>query len=127
MKLTNAQEVKKWLRTLPLVKKELELKIQFYKELADDFGKLPGGSDERAGLYLNKIDELKKRIDTIVSDTERLFKLLDEDERLIMTARYIKLIRWDYIGFHVFYSRRQAIRIHDRAILKLVGQTVGEE
>lgn len=127
MKLTNANEVKKWLRTLPLAKKELELKIQFYKELADDFGKLPGGSDEKTDIYLNKINELKKQIHVIVSDMERLFKLLDEDERLVMTARYIKLIRWDYIEFHVFYSRRQAIRIHDRAILKLIGQNVGEE
>ena len=50
--------------------------------------------------------------------------MLDDTERLVLTAKYIKAIRWDFIEFHVFYSRRQAIRIHNEAIKKLVGQEV---
>ena len=60
----------------------------------------------------------------LMEDVDKLFSILDDNERTVMTARYINLIRWDYIEFQVFYSRRQAIRAHDKAILKLVGQTV---
>lgn len=122
MRLSNEQEVKRWLRELPLVKRELELKIEFYKELESDFEGIKTGRP--ADEYRAKIDDLKRRIDGILADTERLFGLLDESERLIMTAKYIKLIRWDFMEFHVFYSRRQAIRIHNEAIKKLVGQEV---
>ena len=34
MKLTNDEAVKKWMRGLPLMKKELEMKIAFYMDLA---------------------------------------------------------------------------------------------
>ena len=118
MKLNNEQEVKKWLRNIPLVKREIELKMSFYKELAEDFG------NDRAKEYNTRIDELKRRIDNIIIDTKRLFELLDDNERLVMTAKYIKHIRWDFIEYHVFYSRRQAIRIHNEAVKKLVGQEV---
>ena len=57
---------------------------------------------------------------------EGIFNSLDENERLILTARYIKMIRWDFIEFHVYYSRRQAIRVHNEAVKKLVGADVVE-
>ncbi len=118
MRLNNEQEVKKWLRNIPLVKRELELKMSFFKDLAADLGVA------RANEYDRRIDELKQRMDNILSDTERLFELLEDNERLVMTAKYINHIRWDFIEYHVFYSRRHAIRIHNEAIKKLVGQEV---
>lgn len=121
MILKSEEQVKKWLRQIPVLKKELELKIEFYKEIASDFEKL----DEQSSKgYRMKIDELKRRIDILLADADRLFDLLDDTERLVLTAKYIKAIRWDFIEFHVFYSRRQAIRIHNEAIKKLVGQEV---
>lgn len=125
MKLNNVQDVKKWLRNLSLLKKELELEAEFYKEIADDFDKLPDGAERSVG-YRERANKMQRRLDTLIADTERLFGLLDENERLIMVARYIKLVKWDYIEFHVYYSRRHAVRVHDNALLKLVGQTVGE-
>lgn len=121
MILKSEVEVKKWLRQIPVLKKELELKIEFYTEIAADFKKLDEQSFEG---YKKKINELKCRIDILLAEVDRLFDMLDDTERLVLTAKYIKAIRWDFIEFHVFYSRRQAIRIHNEAIKKLVGQEV---
>lgn len=125
MKLSNVREVKKWLRNLAVIKKELELKIDFYHELEMDF-KGKEGLVKHCEEYMKKIKELKGALNKQMADIERLFFGLTEEERMILTARYINLIKWDYMEFRVFYSRRQAIRIHDTAILKLVGQSVGE-
>lgn len=125
-KLENVQDVKRWLRNIPYVKKEIELKIKFYKELSCDFENLPKW-EKYCEYYCLEIERLQKKMKTLLSDMERLFNLLDDNERLVMTARYINLIRWDYIEFQVYYSRRQAIRVHDIAIEKLVGQEVGDD
>ena len=121
MILKSEEEVKKWLRHIPVLKKELELKIEFYTEIAADFEKF---DEQFTEGYRKKIDELKCRIDILLAEVDRLFDILDDTERLVLTAKYIKAIRWDFIEFHVFYSRRQAIRIHNEAIKKLVGQEV---
>lgn len=124
MKLNNEKEVKKWLRNLAVIKKELELKIDFYRELERDFDGKESLRKHREE-YMKKIKELKNTLNKQIADIERLFSNLTEEERMILTARYINLVKWDYIEFRVFYSRRQAIRIHDAAILKLVGEEVG--
>ncbi len=124
MKLNNVKEVKKWLRNLAVIKKELELKIDFYHELERDF-KGKDGLIKHCEEYMKKIKELKGALNKQMADIERLFSILTEEERMILTARYISLVKWDYMEFRVFYSRRQAIRIHDAAVLKLVGKEVG--
>ena len=125
MILSNVSEVKEWLRNIPQVKAELELKIKFYQELETEFNKV---KDFKNSLkyYRGQIEKLQKKMEILMEDVERLFGILDENERLVMVARYINLIRWDYIEFHVYYSRRHAIRVHDHALMKLVGQMVGE-
>ena len=50
---------------------------------------------------------------------------VDPDERMILTARYVRRLLWYAMEFHVYFSRRQAIRIHNRAVKKLVGAQVG--
>lgn len=121
MILKSEEEVKKWLRQIPVLKKELELKIEFYTEIEADFEKFNKQFSEG---YRKKIDELKYKIDILLAEVDRLLDMLDDTERLVLTAKYIKAIRWDFIEFHVFYSRRQAIRIHNEAIKKLIGQEV---
>lgn len=126
MTLNNVKEVKEWLRNIPLVKAELTLKIKFYQELENEFNKVED-FEKSLRYYRGQIESLQHKMETLMEDVDRLFGILDENERLVMVARYINLIRWDYIEFHVFYSRRQAIRVHDHALLKLVGQAVGEQ
>lgn len=125
MTFKNVSEVKNWLRNINIVKGELKLKIKFYKELEEEFNGT-AGFESSVKFYKNQVEELQEKLKRLISDTDKLFSLLDENERLVMTARYINMIRWDYIELHVYYSRRQAIRVHDGALLKLVGQTVGE-
>lgn len=120
MKLRNEKEVKTWLRKLPLLKKELELKIDFYTELVADFEKT-SSYGKHVDYYNEKIDELKRKIDLHLNETEKILGLLNETERLILTAKYIKMIKWDFMEYHVFYCRRQAIRIHNEALKKLIG------
>lgn len=120
MKLKNEKEVKTWLRKLPLLKKELELKIDFYTELVADFKKT-SSYGKHVDYYNEKIDELKRKIDLHLNETEKILGLLNETERLILTAKYIKMIKWDFMEYHVFYCRRQAIRIHNEALKKLIG------
>ena len=125
MVLNTVKEVKEWLRNIPIVKAELALKIKFYQELEEEFNKVED-FEKSLKYYRGQIEILQDKMETLMEDVDRLFGILDENERLVMVARYINLIRWDYIEFHVFYSRRQAIRVHDHALLKLVGQAVGE-
>ncbi len=125
MRFENVTDVKKWFRGIVFCKREIELKIEFYKDLLEDFEKT-GTFDESVKYYKSQIEALQGKMKRLLWDKERLMELLDEDERMIMTARYINLTKWDFIEFQAYYSRRQAIRIHDKAVLKLVGQTVSE-
>ncbi len=124
MRLNDVCEVKKWFRGIPCVKSEIELKIEFYKELCRDFKDTPG-FEKSVEYYKGEINALKDKLDCMLADMNRLFGMLDETERLVLTARYINLIKWDFIELKIYFSRRQAIRVHDAALRKLVGQEVG--
>ena len=125
MKFKSTKDVKKWLRNLPVVKNDLMLKIKFYREISDELEKTPE-FESTLERYKKEVENLSAKLEGLIKQTDKLFSYLEEHERLIMTARYINVIRWDFIEFKVFYSRRQAIRIHDKALEKLVGKTVGD-
>lgn len=126
MTFTTTEDVKKWFRNITLAKKELDLKVKFYSELLHT-SLLPssGCTEGDREFYRNQVQFAQKRYINCLDDTERLLSLLDADERTVLTAKYLNHISWDAMEFHVFYSRRQAFRIHDQAIEKLVGQKVG--
>lgn len=123
MRLNNAEEVKKWLRGIVHTKKELKLKIEFYKGLCNDFEKAPG-FEKRIMRYREEIGRLSAQLEHFIEETDRIFGLLDDTERMILTARYINTIGWDFMEAKVYFSRRQAIRIHNAAVKRLVGQEV---
>lgn len=125
MILSNVSEVKKWLRSIQSLRAELSLKIKFYRELGEEFETV-SGFEKSIAYYRDQIESLQLKLNKLLEDVEKLFNTLDENERLIMEARYINMIRWDFIELHVFYSRRQAIRVHNNALEKLVGQNVGD-
>lgn len=138
----DAEQVKKWLRNLPLLKKELDLKMNFYNGLINDYSRVERSDSETAVLrpelttyftglsnvefYRSQIEIAKKRFDALLADWERLSELLDSDERIIITTKYLKGTSWDAMEFIVFFSRRQCFRILNRAAEKLVGERVGE-
>ncbi len=138
MKFENAAQVKKWLRLLPVAKKEMKAKIELYNELITDFARFDRSDraiEERLGHtysekisavegYRQKIKEARDKFDNLMRDWERLSQLLDSEELTVVTEKYLRGTSWTAMEFVVFYSRRQCFRILDRAAEKLVGQTV---
>lgn len=125
MKFNTANEVKKWLRGLPLLKKELELKMTFYRELIQNNRKLGEVGEKHIAYYGGEILRLQAELKKLTIQMDRILDCLDPEERVILTARYLRGILWDAMEFHVHYSRRQAIRIHNQAIERLVGTELG--
>ena len=127
MQLNSVEEVKKWLGSLPVMRQEMKLKIAFYQDLTQDMKKLKEAGKKHNAYYFSQIQKLEQRLQQADKDFDRMLEILEPDERLILTARYVRHILWSCIRFHVYFSERQAIRIHNRALKKLVGFTVGEE
>ncbi len=125
MKFTTVNDVKKWLRGLPLLKRELEMKTAFYKDLIQDSRKMGVLGEKYVKYYKSEVERLQNEIKTLTKQFDRALELLAPEERVIITARYIKQVIWNTIELHVHYSRRQAIRIHNQAIEKLVGVEIG--
>lgn len=126
MQLRTEEEVKKWMRGLALLKKDLQMKIGFYHDL-ERIDRLAGNDKKNERYYREQIQRLQDKLHNLAADVERVLEALDPDERAVLTARYIQNYMWDAMEFHVYFSRRQAIRIHNRAIRRLVGTVVGEE
>ncbi len=125
MKFKTADDAKKWLRGLPLLKKELELKTMFYKELLLNNRQMGTLGEKYAAYYGGQVLRLQGELKQLTLQMDRLLDLLDPDERMIFTARYLRGISWDAMEFYVHYSRRQAIRIHNQALERLVGVELG--
>ncbi|MEG1441565.1 MAG: hypothetical protein RSB38_08735 [Oscillospiraceae bacterium] len=127
---TNADEVKKWLRGLNLTKKELKSKIKFYEELVSDFSKArnllgkTANYDSGLQFYNDEITFLNCKMKELVKDYKRLTDKLEANEKLIISEKYLSGAKWEYIELSTFISRRQAFRIHNAAITKLIGQSV---
>ena len=124
MKFSTNEEVKTWLRGLALLKKDLEMKSAFYTDLMRISRQMGDAGKKHEGYYQAQTERLHHKMQLLTADIERVLDTLDPDEKAVLTARYIRRLMWDAMEFHVYYSRRQAIRIHDRAIKKLVGQEV---
>ncbi|MEE1013451.1 MAG: hypothetical protein U0L92_03955 [Clostridia bacterium] len=127
MKFSTEKEIKAWFRGLSLLKKDLEMKSSFYLELLRECQRVGKSLSRHEAYYLAQIERLHEEMQQVTADTERIMDILTPEERLVITARYIKHLPWDGIEFAVHYSRRQAIRIHNSAIKKLIGQEVGPD
>ena len=124
MKFNTSEEAKTWLRGLPLLKKDLEMKTDFYTELLRECRRLGDGASKHEGYYLEQIQQMHEKIKQLTADVMRILDTLEPEEKAVLTARYIKRMLWDAMEFHIHYSRRNAVRIHNRALEKLVGQEV---
>lgn len=124
MTLTTTTEVKKWLRGLPLLKKDLELRSAFYIDLMRDSQTMKEAGKRHEEYYLAQAERLQEKMRKATADADRLMEMLEPEERVVLHARYIKGVLWDGIEFYIHYSRRSAVRIHNRALKKLVGQEV---
>lgn len=123
MRTSEFEKVKKWFRGIKISVKVFGEKIDFYNDLIRISNKLQD-SEKKIKLdtdyYLNQIDILKNKIRERDEILKQCFKLFDEDEKNIMTYKYIKGIGWDYISMYAFFSKSQAVRIHNKAIKKII-------
>lgn len=133
----NTEEVKQWMRDILYVRQQLRLKIQFYQNLIEDT--VAGGyyfsgdeAEERknfpamkkiinADVYRDKIAQLQKELLYRTELFDKMLGALNGEERCIITAKYLNGISWERIEVHIPYCRRQAIRIHNKALGKLTG------
>ena len=125
MRFSTVEEVKKWLRGLPLLRKELTIKSDFYQDLIRDSAKMGTVGEKYIHYYQTQIDETHQKLKELVSCFDSMMEHLTPEERSILTARYVNQLYWDAIEFHFHYCRRQAIRIHNNAVLRLVGIEIG--
>ena len=125
MKFATENEAKKWLRGFPYLKKELSMKADFYQDLIKDNKKMGNLGDKYILYYAAQIVKLQNQIIKMEKQMENIMEFLEPDERMIFTARYMQNIVWDFIGLHIPFSRRQAIRLHNKAIEKMVGLEIG--
>lgn len=126
MQFKTTDEARKWLRGIGALKKDLKYKIQFYEELIEDSRKMGDKGNKYITHYLKQIDELQKQLQDVVPTVEKLFEGLSPDEKMVLTVKYLLNIGWNAVELYVYFSRRQAIRLHEQAIKKLVGRKVHE-
>lgn len=142
MKFKNKDEVKKWLRDLSILNRDVKMKIEFYNALINDLLRLREAdfrlseattktaeyivNPDNIVHYRSEIEREKNRYENTIKDFERLSKMLSPDETMVLTARFLKGMTWDSLEFKIYFSRRQCFRLFDRAAEKLVGQSVGE-
>ncbi|MBQ4145194.1 MAG: hypothetical protein IJD36_01080 [Clostridia bacterium] len=125
MKFATENEAKRWLRGFPYLKKELSMKADFYQDLIRDNKKMGNLGEKYILYYAAQIVKLQNQMVRMDRQMDNIMEILEPDERMIFTARYMQNIIWDVIGLHIPFSRRQAIRLHNNAIEKLVGFEIG--
>ena len=126
------EDVKKWLRSIPLKKKELMLKIDFYAELKAGLELRRARLERENGetseaiekivntrFYENQIAALRSEMDGAAAEFERLTEPLEGIEKTILTMRYLRKMSWTAIAVQTAYSDRQAQRILKKAIKKI--------
>ena len=87
---------------------------------------MPGGSGREGDLsdYAEKLDELMELLEQERLEAVRQYqeiyqavkRIQDDEEREILTRRYLKRESWEAIAKEMMCSRRTAIRIHGRAL-----------
>lgn len=116
MVLTTPSEVKNWLYSFRPHEKDILLHIRHYEENKPNFG----------APYSNKqIANLQYELLILHRDMDNILSHIPKNIRPILTTRYVRRIGWDYINLYTYYSRRQAIRLHNKALKMLIGIEVG--
>lgn len=130
------KDLKKKLWDVANKKHEIKAKIAFYEDLIGTCGfksyelsDLPKGTSPsdpvfRAVVnnerYRKEIARLQQELDEALEWFNIIIQPLSQWKKTILTLRYLNGIRWDYIEMYVPYSRRQAIRLYNNALDKII-------
>lgn len=123
---------KRYLRRGYRINLEIESKKEVLEELKANLDgikaihfseKVQGGdisSDNAMFNRINKLMEVEKDLaslyDTQVELNEKINKVEDFNERMVLRYRYILNYTWEQISVKMGYSTRQVIRIHGEAL-----------
>ena len=105
------EEIKKLFRGIRSIKKEMELRLTFLK----DVQKMDWDTASIEESILQEYAKLESRL----ALADRMLETLEPEEREVLTARYYAGIRWEYMELKTLYSVSQCQRIHNRALKKL--------
>ena len=91
--------------------------------IADGMPHASGGSDLSG--YAARLDEEERkyqkarylRIKRCQEISDKIERLVDEDEKDVLFFRYIKLMKWEDICVEMGFSWKQVHRIHSRALM----------
>lgn len=84
-------------------------------------------STENLALELYKKSTKIKHVSAKIKAIENALEILNEDERAIITMKYLESQPWYVIAYKVQYSESQSKRIRRRAIRKICVALFGEE
>lgn len=87
-----------------------------------------GGKTGGTAATIEKIVDLQKKVN---EETDKLVGILceirqtveavpDEDEKLLLTLRYVEFMKWEEIMDEMHFSKRRVMQIHSKALNDLV-------
>lgn len=125
MKFQSAEEARQWLASLRCIQQQLRLKIRFFQQLIEDTAISRRNTHPvlqkiiDADRYRAEITALQNQLLYNTELFDQMMSRLSGKERCIMTAKYLNGVTWDRIEMHTYYSKRQALRIHKKALEQL--------
>lgn len=116
------QKAKRQVKRLEEELEELRMNKKYPSVIHDGMPRGSGGGDLSG--YASKVDELErkiiktkyKRILKLKEIRDRIEQLEDENEKDVLTYRYIKGWKWEEIAAGMEYSWKQTHRIHSSAL-----------
>lgn len=71
------------------------------------------------------IKDTQQEYDALIADMERRIKTInDDDDRDLLTKRYLEFKSWDTIAAEMFISKRKAYYLHNKALKSLQSDAV---
>lgn len=119
MKLNNYCSLVQEARELKKVIEELETKCEGTRVIITDMpkGGQPADNFSKLGDSVRKLKRLEEQIGQEIDDIiSYILSIEDSMTRQIFTQRYLKGRSWEEVSEITGYSRRQAIRIHNKYI-----------
>ena len=94
------------------------------RTVSPDHSKLEGTVFKIMALEQD-IKDTQQEYDALIADMERRIKTInDDDDRDLLTKRYLEFKSWDTIAAEMFISKRKAYYLHNKALKSLQSDAV---
>lgn len=90
--------------------------------------KVNGGKTGGRASTIEKIVDLQKKVNEEIDSLVDMFceirqtieSLCDEDEKLLLTLRYVEFMKWEEIMDEMHFSKRRVMQIHEKALKDVI-------